>query len=154
MADGTITMARPHQPDRVTFRSILPEQIDWRASARGGSCPLSSGVPPETRLRGDGQAARRHEARAAQASGAPRLTRNLASDVLRRGRILERIEQAIPDAKITSSGSEGAISQLIVRQGGVQTKIEVTPVLRGTVYEPGTGAVSDALEAAFGFTEY
>ena len=55
-------------------------------------------------------------------------------------RIVARVQKAIPDAKITSSGSEGAITQLIVRQGGVQTKIEVTPVLRGCVYQPQTRA--------------
>lgn len=68
-------------------------------------------------------------------------------------RIVARVQKAIPDAKVTTSGSEGAITQLIVRQGGVQTKIEVTPVLRGCVFEPQTRAVSDAVEAAFGFAE-
>src|SRR5580704_1843053 len=68
-------------------------------------------------------------------------------------RIIARVQKAIPDAKITSSGSEGAITQLIIRQAGVQTKIEVTPVLRGCVYEPQTRAVSDAVEDAFGFAE-
>jgi predicted nucleotidyltransferase component of viral defense system len=68
-------------------------------------------------------------------------------------RIVARVQKANPGAKVTSSGSEGAITQLIVRQGGVQTKIEVTPVLRGCVYEPQTRAVSDAVEAAFGFAE-
>ena len=68
-------------------------------------------------------------------------------------RIVARMEKAIPDVKITTSASEGAITRLIVRQGGVQTKIEVTPVLRGSVYEPQTLAVSDAVESAFGFAE-
>jgi hypothetical protein len=35
----------------------------------------------------------------------------------------------------------------------VQTKIEVTPVLRGCVYERETRAVSDPVEAQFGFAE-
>jgi predicted nucleotidyltransferase component of viral defense system len=68
-------------------------------------------------------------------------------------RIAARVQEAIPDAKITMSGSEGAVTQLIVRQGGVQTKIEVTPVLRGCVYEPQMLVVSDAVESAFGFAE-
>jgi predicted nucleotidyltransferase component of viral defense system len=68
-------------------------------------------------------------------------------------RIVKRVRDLMPDAKVTSSGSEGASTQIVVRQGGVQTKIEVTPVLRGTVYEPETLAVSDAVEAAFGFAE-
>jgi predicted nucleotidyltransferase component of viral defense system len=68
-------------------------------------------------------------------------------------RIVVRVQKAIPDAKITESTLEGAITRLTVRQGGVQTKIEVTPVLRGCVYEPQTLAVSDAVESAFGFAE-
>jgi predicted nucleotidyltransferase component of viral defense system len=68
-------------------------------------------------------------------------------------RIVARVQKAIPDAKITESVLEGAITRLTVRQGGVQTKIEVTPVLRGCVYEPQTLAVSDSVESAFGFAE-
>jgi predicted nucleotidyltransferase component of viral defense system len=68
-------------------------------------------------------------------------------------RIVGRIHKALPDAKITESKLEGAITRLTVRQGGVQTKIEVTPVLRGCVYEPKTLAVSDSVESAFGFAE-
>ena len=68
-------------------------------------------------------------------------------------RIVARVQKAIPDAKITEATLEGAVTRLTVRQGGVQTKIEVTPVLRGCVYEPQTLAVSDSVEAAFGFAE-
>lgn len=68
-------------------------------------------------------------------------------------RIVARVQKAIPDAKITEATLEGAVTRLTVRQGGVQTKIEVTPVLRGCVYEPQTLAVSDSAEAAFGFAE-
>lgn len=68
-------------------------------------------------------------------------------------RIIVRIHKAMPDAKITEAKLEGAITRLTVRQGGVQTKIEVTPVLRGCVYEPKTLAVSDSVESAFGFAE-
>jgi predicted nucleotidyltransferase component of viral defense system len=68
-------------------------------------------------------------------------------------RIVARVQKAIPEAKITESTLEGAVTRLTVRQGGVQTKIEVTPVLRGCVYEPQTLAVPDSVEAAFGFAE-
>jgi hypothetical protein len=68
-------------------------------------------------------------------------------------RIAARIKEVMPDAHVNMSGSEGAITRLIVRQGGVQTKLEVTPVLRGCVYEPETRSVSEAVEAAFGFAE-
>jgi predicted nucleotidyltransferase component of viral defense system len=68
-------------------------------------------------------------------------------------RIAERIKTAIPDSQITTSESEGAVTRLIVRQRRVQTKIEVTPVLRGCVYRPEIRSVSNAVEAAFGFAE-
>jgi predicted nucleotidyltransferase component of viral defense system len=68
-------------------------------------------------------------------------------------RIIGRIHKAMPNAKITESKLEGAITRLTVREAGVQTKIEVTPVLRGCVYEPETRAVSDSVESAFGFAE-
>jgi hypothetical protein len=63
------------------------------------------------------------------------------------------VKKAIPDAQISASQAEGAVTKLIVRQGGVQTKIEVTPVLRGCVFEPEKRSVSEAVEATFGFAE-
>lgn len=83
---------------------------------------------------------------------APRVESLAAIDAAMK-RIAMRVKQVIPDTKITMAGSEGAITRLIVRQGGVQTKVEVTPVLRGCVYEPETRSVSAAVEAAFGFAE-
>jgi predicted nucleotidyltransferase component of viral defense system len=68
-------------------------------------------------------------------------------------RIAARIEKSIPGARTTKSVSEGAITKLIVRQGDVQTKIEVTPVLRGCVYDPETRSVSESVEDSFGFAE-
>ena len=41
----------------------------------------------------------------------------------------------------------------MVRAGGVQIKIEVTPVLRGCVYNPELRVVSPTVEEAFGFAE-
>lgn len=70
-------------------------------------------------------------------------------------RIKERIEQGIPGAKVAPSRSvdENVVTKLIVRAGGVQIKIEVTPVLRGTVYDPVVMRVVPAVEGAFGFAE-
>jgi hypothetical protein len=45
------------------------------------------------------------------------------------------------------------VSKLLIRAGAVQTKIEVTPVLRGCVYEPELRTVSAAVEETFGFAE-
>lgn len=70
-------------------------------------------------------------------------------------RIAARIRATVPGAKVTESrpAKEKVITKLIARTGGVQTKIEVTPVLRGCVYQPETRSVSPAVEDAFGFAE-
>ncbi len=70
-------------------------------------------------------------------------------------RIAERIEAGIPGAKVNPSRSadEKIVTKLIVRAGGVQIKIEITPVLRGTVYDPVVTPVVPAVEDEFGFAE-
>jgi predicted nucleotidyltransferase component of viral defense system len=70
-------------------------------------------------------------------------------------RIAERIEAGIPGAKVNPSRSadEKTVTKLIVRAGDVQIKIEITPVLRGTVYDPVVMAVVPTVEDAFGFAE-
>jgi predicted nucleotidyltransferase component of viral defense system len=70
-------------------------------------------------------------------------------------RIKARISKALPGAQITptSTTPENAVIRLLVRDGGVQVKIEVTPVLRGCVYEPALRTVSRPVEDTFGFAE-
>src|SRR5215470_14396950 len=53
-------------------------------------------------------------------------------------RIAKAIERGIPGAHANASAprAERAITKLIVRADNAQIKIEVTPVLRGCVYEP------------------
>jgi predicted nucleotidyltransferase component of viral defense system len=70
-------------------------------------------------------------------------------------RIAERISMGIPGARVTSSTLKeaGIISKHFVELDGVQIKIEVTPVLRGCVYDAETRSVSEAVEDAFGFAE-
>lgn len=70
-------------------------------------------------------------------------------------RIAERIETGIPGAKVNPSRSadEKIVTKLIVRAGGVQIKIEITPVLRGTVYDPVMTSVVPTVEDEFGFAE-
>lgn len=60
-----------------------------------------------------------------------------------------RIEGAAVDLQ---GGPEGAL-KLLVRAGGTQVKVEVTPVLRGVVFDPEVRAVSPRVEEAFGFAE-
>ncbi len=70
-------------------------------------------------------------------------------------RIAGRIRGGIRNAHVTESPlpKDGTITKLIVQARDVQIKIEVTPVLRGSVYGPGRRAVSPVVEAAFGFAE-
>lgn len=70
-------------------------------------------------------------------------------------RIKERIERGLPGVRVNASRSadENTVTKLVVRVGGVQIKIEVTPVLRGTVYDPAVTSVVPAVEDAFGFAE-
>jgi predicted nucleotidyltransferase component of viral defense system len=68
-------------------------------------------------------------------------------------RIIERIRTHIRGAQITEGRIEGALTRLLVRAQGVQTKVEVTPVLRGCVYEPDWRAVAAGVEESFGFAE-
>lgn len=55
-------------------------------------------------------------------------------------------------AKVTEQNS-GDGAKLIVRAAGAQIKIEVSPVLRGTVFEPEMRSVSPAVEDRFGYAE-
>ena len=68
-------------------------------------------------------------------------------------RIGARIERAVPSCRVygVTLRREGTVNRLLVRDRGVQVKIEVTPVLRGCVYGPEQRAVSAGVEERFGF---
>ncbi len=70
-------------------------------------------------------------------------------------RLAQRIRKTVSAAKVTFSETkpENTVVKLIVRQDRTQVKIEVTPVLRGCVYEPELRPVAEAVEEAFGFAE-
>jgi predicted nucleotidyltransferase component of viral defense system len=70
-------------------------------------------------------------------------------------RISGSITSGIRSAHVNQSAPKGeaGITKLVVQADGVQMKIEVTPVLRGCVYEPETRAVSARVEDEFGFAE-
>lgn len=70
-------------------------------------------------------------------------------------RIGRRIRQSIRGVRVHESqlNPEGVVTKLIVGVDGVQIKVEVTPVLRGSVFPPEMRAVTPAVEAAFGFAE-
>ena len=69
-------------------------------------------------------------------------------------RIAERIRTGF-GAQVAESklAREPAINKLVIRADGVQIKVEVTPVLRGCVFDPELRAVSSTVEEAFGFAE-
>jgi Domain of unknown function (DUF1814). len=69
-------------------------------------------------------------------------------------RIAERVTKAVGGTRIAPSRSrENVITKLVVRGDGAQIKIEVTPVLRGCVFEPEMRPVSNGVEDQFGFAE-
>lgn len=70
-------------------------------------------------------------------------------------RIAHAIAAGIPGSSVERSAPKGEkrITKLIVRTDDAQIKIEVTPVLRGCVYEPATRSVTARVEDAFGFAE-
>ena len=70
-------------------------------------------------------------------------------------RMAERIRTGIRGARVTAAklNAEGVITRLFVEADGTRIKIEVTPVLRGCVYDPETRSVSPAVEQEFGFAE-
>jgi predicted nucleotidyltransferase component of viral defense system len=69
-------------------------------------------------------------------------------------RTAERIADAVRGTRVTPSRSgEGTITKLVVRAADAQIKVEVTPVLRGSVFEPELRPVSPSVEDAFGFAE-
>src|SRR5258708_1877862 len=68
-------------------------------------------------------------------------------------RVAGRIKTILPDALITEATTENTVVKLTVRSQGVQIKIEVTPVLRGCVFEPEMMSVKPAVEDEYGFAE-
>jgi len=68
--------------------------------------------------------------------------------------IAERITAAVRGVRVLPSRSrENVVTKLVVRSDGAQIKIEVTPVMRGCVFEPETRPVSSRVEDEFGFAE-
>lgn len=71
-------------------------------------------------------------------------------------RIGERLKNTSPRMNVTESGpsSQDTINKLVLQSSDrTQIKIEVTPVLRGCVYEPADRVISEKAEDQFGFAE-
>ncbi len=69
------------------------------------------------------------------------------------GNIIEDIQKRIPRAQVKAVKLKGTDKRykLLVQQGGTHVKIEVTPVLRGSVYPSQTCRISENAENTFGF---
>lgn len=68
-------------------------------------------------------------------------------------RLAGAVRAAFPGSAVDLQGDGGLIRKLVVRSDGAQVKVEVTPVLRGVVFPPERRAVSERVEADFGFAE-
>ncbi|MCC5452914.1 nucleotidyl transferase AbiEii/AbiGii toxin family protein [Rheinheimera sp. UJ51] len=63
------------------------------------------------------------------------------------------IETTLPVRVVRAFQEKADALRLLVERNGIQIKIELSPVLRGTVYEPKIHSVSEAVEAEFGYAE-
>ena len=70
-------------------------------------------------------------------------------------RIADAIRKGMRGAQLNASQPKGenCTTKLLLRADDAQIKIEVTPVLRGCVYEPAVKRVSPNVEEQFGFAE-
>lgn len=68
-------------------------------------------------------------------------------------RIAASIEVDIAGARVDLYRHDGTVTSLFVRADGVQITIEVTPVLRGCVFDPALRRVTGRVEDEFGFAE-
>lgn len=69
-------------------------------------------------------------------------------------RIAQRIQSVFPSAHIAETFLDKSDAlRLIIAHRGVQIKIELSPVLRGTVYEPEIRSVTSNVEAQFGYAD-
>jgi predicted nucleotidyltransferase component of viral defense system len=70
-------------------------------------------------------------------------------------RIAIAIRKGLRGARVTEvvNARERIVTKLTVQRGDAQIKIEVTPVLRGCVFEPESRDVSPSVEEAFGFAQ-
>lgn len=70
------------------------------------------------------------------------------------GRIADKIRRVIQGAKVTAAAGEaGRVQRLQIAAGGVSIKVEVAPVLRGSIMPAVQMAVSESVADQFGYVE-
>jgi predicted nucleotidyltransferase component of viral defense system len=85
---------------------------------------------------------------------APRPESLVAIDVAMK-RMAAAIRKGLPGARVTEvvNVREKIVTKLTIQKGDAQIKIEVTPVIRGSVFEPELRDVSPSVEDTFGFAQ-
>ena len=70
-------------------------------------------------------------------------------------RIAASLRRGLRGARVTEviNAREKIVAKLTVQRGDAQIKIEVTPVLRGCVFEPEIRSVSPSVEETFGYAQ-
>jgi predicted nucleotidyltransferase component of viral defense system len=70
-------------------------------------------------------------------------------------RVAESIRKGLRGARVTEviNAREKIVTKLTIQRGDAQIKIEVTPVLRGCVFEPEIRSVSPSVEKTFGYAQ-
>ena len=68
------------------------------------------------------------------------------------GRTASQVKAKIAKSTV-AEGQPGSRTHLLVRADGATTKIDVTPVLRGAIYDAATKSVTEKVEQEFGFAE-
>jgi predicted nucleotidyltransferase component of viral defense system len=70
-------------------------------------------------------------------------------------RMAAAIRKGLPGVRVTEvvNAREKIVTKLTVQKGDAQIKIEVTPVIRGCVFEPELRDVSPSVEETFGFAQ-
>jgi Nucleotidyl transferase AbiEii toxin, Type IV TA system len=70
------------------------------------------------------------------------------------GRIADEIRRVIPGAKVTTAAGEaGRVQRVQIAAGGVNIKVEISPVLRGSIMPAVQMAISDPVADQFGYVE-
>jgi hypothetical protein len=68
-------------------------------------------------------------------------------------RIASSVLKTIKGARVQKNFTEGKVTKLFVNADRAQVKIELSPVMRGTAYDPELRSVSERVEEEFGFAE-
>ena len=70
-------------------------------------------------------------------------------------RMAAATRKGLPGARVTEvvNAREKIVTKLTIQKGDAQIKIEVTPVIRGSVFEPELRDVSPGVEQTFGFAQ-